>query len=402
MYKLNNITFLSLGITPGRIKGEGIAVKGCFDLPKRIGTTFQDWSDSDSVEPYVEADEIFLGGRTILFAGIIQGTKTEIETKLFDLKTLINSFESVVPFESPYGVFCVYLRNIKIKSYLNGATFIIEMREPELGASCGVVVNPPTTYSSDVYSESAVKNNCDSGYYGTSVELSSTLGQFTSTLSQEAANQLAINWVRENKQNYANLNGVCNLNPVIYWNEKIIGELQKDNCNEGAAGSIVSYTVLAFKYSSMISQADANAKAQAEMDANLTQAYANEQGYCTILPSFKLISEEAFSGGIGVAPPWGTIQYFEVGEAIVPGTVYVLMMFGVQFSYTSSITDSPESIVNWFVTWINLATVEDWSVMNQQPDPFPIPPVASLSGYNKLKLYSVYVPLLQGATVWVE
>ena len=72
-YKLNNIDFSTYGIMPGRMEGENLAVKGIFDLPSRIGDTHYDWAETNGVEPFVDADEIFLGSRTIYFQGIMQG-----------------------------------------------------------------------------------------------------------------------------------------------------------------------------------------------------------------------------------------------------------------------------------------------------------------------------------------
>lgn len=66
-----------------------------------------------------------------------------------------------------------------------------------------------TVYSSAFYSESATKNNCPVGYTGTSVTLTASVGQFTSTVSQADADNQAVAWVQANKQSYANFNGAC-------------------------------------------------------------------------------------------------------------------------------------------------------------------------------------------------
>ena len=400
MYKLNNISLETYGIIPGRISGEHIAVKGIFDLPKRIGDTHYSWAESDGVEPYVDFGNIFLGGRTILFAGILLGTKVEVEDKLTVFNTILKAFTNIVRFETPYGTVCVTIKKLTPKLYNGGATFILECREPVVGAACPIL-GSTTVYSSAAYSESAIKNDCNSGYDGTSVQLTSPAGKFTSIYSQLAANQLAINWVKENKQINANTNGNCVIQPPIYYNIKLTGELQKDSCAEGYSGSIVSYEVPAFTYSSLISQADADAKAQAELDATLTQVYANENGYCSMLPSFKLINEHTYTG-IGVFPPWGIWQYFEVGQAVVAGTEYNLTLFGLFFRYVSTAQDTPQDIVNYFVNAINAVTLYGWSVAFQQPIYFPLKPVASLEGNNTLKIVVSFVGLGGGATVWIE
>ncbi|SFS30828.1 DUF5977 domain-containing protein [Lutibacter maritimus] len=382
MYKLNNIALGTYGIIPGKMIGEGIAVKGCFDMPKRIGITQKEWDDENGVEPYVDADELFFGGRTIYFAGIIKGTKSEVETNIELLKATINDFTSVVPFETPYGIFCVKVDKITPTFFRNASTLIIEFREPEVGAVCNIG-SSTTTYYSVEYSESAIKNNCESGYHGSEVALTATAGQFTSTLSQYAANQLAINWVRENKQDYANVSGTCILNPTVYYNTRKFGEMIKNDCGSGYFGSTVNYEIAAYKYSSLISQADADAKAQAELDSILTQSYANEQGFCTMSPQF-----EQTANYISQITIYGSIrtQKFQVGEGVVHGTVYNIMIYNVTVSYTSLLGDTPTSIVNQLINKINNTTEESWSFFNQTPlhGTPGYKPVATIEGSNIL------------------
>ncbi|HAH55518.1 MAG TPA: hypothetical protein DCM02_09650 [Flavobacterium sp.] len=57
------------------------------------------------------------------------------------------------------------------------------------------------------------------------------------------------------------------------------GAYTKNNCTTGGLGSTVTYTVVAGKYISTVSQADADAQAQAEIIAN-GQNYANANGTC--------------------------------------------------------------------------------------------------------------------------
>ncbi|MBD0822651.1 DUF5977 domain-containing protein [Aestuariibaculum marinum] len=282
MYKLNNILLSTYGIIPSRVPGEGIAVKGIFDLPKRIGDTRHDWAEESGVEPYVDADEIFLGARQLLFQGFIIGDVATIKANLTSLNSDIEAYTDLVPFETPYGNACVKVKKITPKFYRGGAIIQIELVEPQVGASCGVSV-PPTIYYSAEYSEDADKNNCQEGYHGSTETFTAEAGKFNSTVSQNAADLLAVQWVRENKQNYANATGSCIVNPPVYYNVKLTGNLQKDDCGSGLSGSTVEYVVDAFKYSSLISQEDADAQAQAEIDSNLTQAYANENGTCAAL-----------------------------------------------------------------------------------------------------------------------
>lgn len=281
MYKLNDISLETYGIMPGRIQGEGIAVKGIFDLPKRIGDIEHSWGDEDSVEPFVGIGEIFLGGRDIEFIGIMIGSESVIKDHLTDFKSAISAFVNTVPFETPYGNVCIYVKKYDVKHYKGGSIITIQFREPLVGAVCGVNI-PPSVYYSAEYSDVATRNNCDEGYHGTQVTLTAIAGQFTSTVNQAAANQLAVDWVLENIQDYANVNGTCEINPTVYYNVKLSSSLQKE-CDPGYEGSTVTYTVEAYKYQSLVSQVAVDAMAQAELDANLTQAYANAQGTCKMI-----------------------------------------------------------------------------------------------------------------------
>jgi|GEM_PF-844550 len=55
--------------------------------------------------------------------------------------------------------------------------------------------------------------------------------------------------------------------------------VNRNNCATGTTGSAVTYTVPAGKYSSMLNQQDADAKAQADLDSHV-QEYANSNGTC--------------------------------------------------------------------------------------------------------------------------
>ena len=69
--------------------------------------------------------------------------------------------------------------------------------------------DPVPTYSNTVQSGTAFRNNCSSGYIGSLVNYTVSAGTHTSTISQAAADQLAINNVANNKQTYANTHGSC-------------------------------------------------------------------------------------------------------------------------------------------------------------------------------------------------
>lgn len=122
------------------------------------------------------------------------------------------------------------------------------------------------------------KNNCDSGYTGTSVVYSVAAGLYSSTVSQFHADSLAWADLDPDGQAYANTHGSC---VPIYFNVLKSGSFSRNNCDSGYITDPMTYTVMAGVYSSLISQAHADSLAQADVDAN-GQAYANTHGSCTI------------------------------------------------------------------------------------------------------------------------
>ncbi|MFN8291662.1 MAG: DUF5977 domain-containing protein [Chitinophagaceae bacterium] len=68
---------------------------------------------------------------------------------------------------------------------------------------------PPGTYYNTIQSGVFTRNNCPPGYTGSTVTYTVQPGTYSSTVSQAAANQLAINDVNANGQNYANTYGTC-------------------------------------------------------------------------------------------------------------------------------------------------------------------------------------------------
>jgi hypothetical protein len=79
--------------------------------------------------------------------------------------------------------------------------------------------------------------------------------------------------------NYKGQSEECSAGVINYYNQKISKDLGKNDCPLGYDGTKVTYTVPADKYNSKISQADADAKAQNEINVN-GQAYANTNGSC--------------------------------------------------------------------------------------------------------------------------
>lgn len=121
---------------------------------------------------------------------------------------------------------------------------------------------------------SFTRNNCAVGYKGTT---GTYCAYQTSTISQADADAKAQAEIDANtSQSIANQYLSC---LYVYKNVALTTNYTRNNCVAGV-GSIVPYSVPANKYSSTISQADANSKAQAEATTN-GQNNANNIGTCT-------------------------------------------------------------------------------------------------------------------------
>ncbi len=150
MYSLNNISLADYGIIAGRAKDSNIAVSGIFDLPKRIGQTFQSWDDEDGIEPFVDADEIFLAGRDIDFYGLIKGSRNDIVSAINSLKHDVAAFTDLVVFSTEYGDYNVKIEKIDSEIMNGMGTVTIKMREPQPDLSGGVFpVSAPGSHKVD-------------------------------------------------------------------------------------------------------------------------------------------------------------------------------------------------------------------------------------------------------------
>lgn len=131
MYTLNGIDIkTTYGIRAGQRDNSNIALSGCFSMPARTGKCFHDWGDSDSVEPYVEINEMFFAGRDLKFSGFILGTNLVINDYLKSLYDAIKAFSGLIAFATPYGSFLVYVKSVTPEMF-NGVTkIVIVFREP--------------------------------------------------------------------------------------------------------------------------------------------------------------------------------------------------------------------------------------------------------------------------------
>jgi hypothetical protein len=137
-YVLNGKDLASYGVIAGLAQDSDIAISGFCDMPSRIGKVYHDWADENGLEPYLRADEIFFGGRDILFYGLIAADSEEegqqiINNILFD----INAFNGLVPFNTEFGNWMVYVSTeVKVTYQSQGCyTFVLTLRQPIVNLS---------------------------------------------------------------------------------------------------------------------------------------------------------------------------------------------------------------------------------------------------------------------------
>lgn len=136
-----------------------------------------------------------------------------------------------------------------------------------------------TTYSNLKTVEVFYKNNCAAGYIGAPYTYTIPAARYTSTISQEAVDKQVQNELDNLGQTAANTSGACTRQ---YANLGKTVAFTKNSCGPGYIGGSVNYTVPANVYFSTVSQAEADALEQFDVNGN-GQAYANTiAGNCTV------------------------------------------------------------------------------------------------------------------------
>jgi len=165
-----------------------------------------------------------------------------------------------------------------------------------IGAYASSIPPPPVYYSIEM-SATATKNDCGTGYTGSEVTYTIPAKYYSSTVSQSDADNIAITRLKTNTQAYANAKGTCtiipslSIPPIIFYNTQLSATVTKNDCGTGYTGSSVTYIIPANKYSSDVSQVDADNKALADLNTN-KQTYANANGSCAIIPQIVYYSIE--------------------------------------------------------------------------------------------------------------
>ena len=143
------------------------------------------------------------------------------------------------------------------------------------------------------------KNDCEDGFIGAPYTYTVEAGKYTSDVSQEDADQKALDDIEKNGQDQANLNGECVTDPN-YFVGKASARVQKNDCDaESQTGSFVDLTEKDLAgypdaFVSRESQEAANALAQAAMEEQ-KQGLANKKGTCIDKDQFVGVYSKVFT-----------------------------------------------------------------------------------------------------------
>ena len=143
------------------------------------------------------------------------------------------------------------------------------------------------------------KNDCKDGFIGAPYTYTVEAGKYTSDVSQEDADQKALDDIEKNGQEQANLNGECVTDPN-YFVGKASARVQKNDCDaESQTGSFVDLTEKDLAgypdaFVSRESQEAANALAEAAMEEQ-KQDLANKKGTCIDKNQFVGVYSKVFT-----------------------------------------------------------------------------------------------------------
>lgn len=127
------------------------------------------------------------------------------------------------------------------------------------------------------------KTDCEVTEVGSMVEYVVEAGRFSSSVSKEDANQKALDALEAEGPGYANEHGTCETN--LWYNVEKSKVFYKNDCEDGFVGAPYTYTVEAGKYTSGVSQEDADKKALDDIEKN-GQEQANLNGECIEDPNY--------------------------------------------------------------------------------------------------------------------
>lgn len=120
-YAVNDIDFESFGIIAGRAPSSNLAISGAWDMPARIGKTHHEWGDENGIEPYLRADEIFFGGRDIVFHGFVKGAdRPDCVSKVQSFYDALDGLEdNLFTLSCNWGSWQVQVVDAAVVTYMN-------------------------------------------------------------------------------------------------------------------------------------------------------------------------------------------------------------------------------------------------------------------------------------------
>ena len=127
------------------------------------------------------------------------------------------------------------------------------------------------------------KTDCEVTEVGSMVEYVVEASRFSSSVSKEDANQKALDALEAEGPGYANEHGTCETN--LWYNVEKSKVFYKNDCEDGFIGAPYTYTVEAGKYTSDVSQEDADKKALDDIERD-GQGQANLNGECIEDPNY--------------------------------------------------------------------------------------------------------------------
>lgn len=127
------------------------------------------------------------------------------------------------------------------------------------------------------------KTDCEVTEVGSMVEYVVEASRFSSSVSKEDANQKALDALEAEGPGYANEHGTCETN--LWYNVEKSKVFYKNDCEDGFIGAPYTYTVEAGKYTSDVSQEDADKKALDDIERD-GQEQANLDGECIEDPNY--------------------------------------------------------------------------------------------------------------------
>ena len=146
-YYINNTPISQFGIIPIKANGN-IAISGCFNLPKRKGTTYYDWARDNSVEPYVETGEMVFDSREISITGNII---SDSDSFLSAINDFTNELPELFTLSCKWGSWSVKYKSTTIDTLTKSACKVtIKFTEPSVDLS-GTLPSPAENGEIDGY-----------------------------------------------------------------------------------------------------------------------------------------------------------------------------------------------------------------------------------------------------------